>query len=204
MREIRRPSDVPETNFWRSMDIYSDHMVRRYEQGGMPLERIDTTGMMIGTTGTIYYRKTNAWQGMLLLMARGGWVNTIHGNLEFLDEEKARWFAKVQRLYEGCRPKAAQRLSAASPAMLSPTDLVHSMRRLRIRGCESCPSHSRNHDCRNVTRANAARGRGKSSSAMQVSLRTARESHHFGPRANGRDGFRSLRMPHLIWGCNRT
>jgi hypothetical protein len=96
-----RPSDVPETNFWRSMDIYSDHMVRRYEQSGMPLERIDSTGMMIGNTGTIYYRKTNAWKGMLWgMMARGGWVNTIHGNLEFLDEEKARWFARAQHLYE--------------------------------------------------------------------------------------------------------
>ena len=95
-----RPSDVPETNFWRSMDIYSDHMVRRYEQSGMPLERIDSTGFMIGNTGTIYYRKTNAWKGMLLLMAaRGGWVNTIHGNLEFLDEGKARWFARVQKMY---------------------------------------------------------------------------------------------------------
>jgi hypothetical protein len=96
-----RPSDVPETNFWRSMDIYSDHMVRRYEQSGLPLERIDSTGFMIGNTGTIYYRKTNAWKGMLLLMvARGGWVNTIHGNLEFLDADKARWFARVQRIYE--------------------------------------------------------------------------------------------------------
>jgi hypothetical protein len=96
-----RPSDVPETNFWRSMDIYSDHMVRRYEQSGLPLERIDSTGFMIGNTGTIYYRKTNAWKGMLLLMAaRGGWVNTIHGNLEFLDAEKARWFERVQRIYE--------------------------------------------------------------------------------------------------------
>src|ERR1700730_9185667 len=96
-----RPSDVPETNFWRSMDIYSDHMVRRYEQSGLPLERIDSTGFMIGNTGTIYYRKTNAWKGMLLLMvARGGWVNTIHGNLEFLDAEMARWFARAQRLYE--------------------------------------------------------------------------------------------------------
>ena len=96
-----RPSDVPETNFWRSMDIYSDHMVRRYEQSGLPLERIDSTGFMIGNTGTIYYRKTNAWKGMLLLMvARGGWVNTIHGNLEFLDAEMARWFARVQRLFE--------------------------------------------------------------------------------------------------------
>jgi len=62
-----RPADVPEGNFWRSMDTYSDHMVRRYEQSGMPLERIDSTSFMIGNTGTIYYRKTNAWMGMLLL-----------------------------------------------------------------------------------------------------------------------------------------
>jgi hypothetical protein len=95
-----RPSDVPEIDFWRSMDIYSDHMVRRYEQSGLPLERIDSTSFMVGNTGTIYYRKTNAWKGMLLLMvARGGWVNTIHGNLEFLDDEKARWFARVQEMY---------------------------------------------------------------------------------------------------------
>jgi hypothetical protein len=95
-----RPSDVPEVNFWRSMDIYSDHMVRRYEQSFLPLERIDSTSFMVGNTGTIYYRKTNAWKGMLLLMvARGGWVNTIHGNLEFLDDEKAKWFAKVQNIY---------------------------------------------------------------------------------------------------------
>ena len=95
-----RPSDVPEMNFWRSMDIYSDHMVRRFEGSGLPLERIDSTSFMIGNTGTIYYRKTNAWMGMLLLMvARGGWVNTIHGNLEFLDDAKAHWFAKVQKIY---------------------------------------------------------------------------------------------------------
>jgi hypothetical protein len=96
-----RPSDVPQTNFWRSMDIYSDHMVRRYEQSGLPLERIDSTSFMIGNTGTIYYRKTNAWKGMLWLMAaRGGWVNTVHGNLEFLDDEQTRWFARVQKLFQ--------------------------------------------------------------------------------------------------------
>jgi hypothetical protein len=95
-----RPSDVPETNFWRSVDIYSDHMVRRYEQSFLPLERIDSTGFMIGNTGTIYYRKTNAWKGaLLLMMARGGWINTVHGNLEFLDDAMARWFAKAQSIY---------------------------------------------------------------------------------------------------------
>jgi len=45
-----RPSDVPEMNFWRSMDIYSDHIVRRYEQSDVPLERIDSTGFMVGNT----------------------------------------------------------------------------------------------------------------------------------------------------------
>jgi hypothetical protein len=95
-----RPSDVPEMNFWRSMDIYSDHMVRRYEQSFLPLERIDSTGFMLGNTGTIYYRKTNAWKGaLILMMARGGWVNTVYGSLEFLSDDDARWFAKVQSLY---------------------------------------------------------------------------------------------------------
>ncbi|HEY7616701.1 MAG TPA: hypothetical protein VH744_07855, partial [Terriglobales bacterium] len=95
-----RPSDVPQMNFWRSVDIYSDHMVRRYEQSFVPLERIDSTGFMLGNAGTIYYRKTHAWKGaLILMMARGGWVNTVHGNLEFLSDEDARWFAKVQSLY---------------------------------------------------------------------------------------------------------
>jgi len=95
-----RPSDVPEMNFWRSMDIYSDHMVRRYEQSFLPLERIDSTGFMLGNTGTIYYRRDHTWKGALvLMMARGGWVNTVHGNLEFLSDDDVRWFAKVQSLY---------------------------------------------------------------------------------------------------------
>ena len=95
-----RPSDVPEMNFWRSTDIYSDHMVRRYEQSFLPLERIDSTGFMLGNTGTIYYRKTHAWKGaLILMMARGGWVNTVYGSLEFLSDDDARWFAKVQSLY---------------------------------------------------------------------------------------------------------
>lgn len=116
-----RPSDVPETNFWRSMDIYSDHMVRRYEQSGLPIERIDSTGMMIGNTGTIYYRKTNAWKGMLWgMMARGGWVNTIHGNLEFLDAEKARWFARAQRLFEKLQAAGRTKTFGGIPGDVEP------------------------------------------------------------------------------------
>ena len=116
-----RPSDVPEVNFWRSMDIYSDHMVRRFEQSGMPLERIDSTSFMIGNTGTIYYRKTNAWMGMLLLeAARGGWVNTIHGNLEFLDDAKARWLARVQKLYASLQAKGRTKTFGGIPGEVQP------------------------------------------------------------------------------------
>lgn len=96
-----RPSNVPQMDFWRSVDIYSDNMVRSFEQAGIPLPRIDSTSLMIGDTGTNYHRRTAGWQGSALLMAsHGGWVNTIHGNLELLDEDKARWLAKLQALYE--------------------------------------------------------------------------------------------------------
>ena len=116
-----RPSDVPEMNFWRSMDIYSDHMVRQYERSFLPLERIDSTGFMIGNTGTIYYRKTNAWQGMLLLMvARGGWINTIHGNLEFLNDEQARWFAKVQSMYAPLQAMGRTKTFGGIPGEVKP------------------------------------------------------------------------------------
>jgi hypothetical protein len=116
-----RPSDVPEVNFWRSMDIYSDHMVRRYEQSNLPLERIDSTSFMIGNTGTIYYRRTNAWKGMLLLMvARGGWVNTVHGNLQFLDDEMARWFAKVQSIYASLQAAGRTKTFGGIPGDVQP------------------------------------------------------------------------------------
>lgn len=116
-----RPSDVPEMNFWRSMDIYSDHMVRRYEQSFLPLERIDSTGFMLGNTGTIYYRKTHAWKGaLLLMMARGGWVNTVHGNLEFLSDDDARWFAKVQSLYLTLEAKGRTKTFGGIPGEVQP------------------------------------------------------------------------------------
>jgi len=116
-----RPSDVPEMDFWRSMDIYSDHMVRRYEQSFVPLERIDSTGFMLGNTGTIYYRKTHAWKGaLILMMARGGWVNTVYGNLEFLNDTDARWFAKAQSLYRELEAKGRTKTFGGIPGEVQP------------------------------------------------------------------------------------
>jgi hypothetical protein len=97
-----RFSDVPMMNIWRSQDNYSDHMNRQFETNGLPLRRIDSCAFMIGTTGTCYYRAVQAWKGMLLLeLARGGWMNVYHGNLELLQEADARWFARAQSLFNG-------------------------------------------------------------------------------------------------------
>jgi hypothetical protein len=106
-----RFADVPAMNVWRSMDFYTDHMVRYYEANGVPLERIDNTGCMFGVAGTCYQRCTSAWKSMLLLEhARGGWMNVYYGNLELIDDNKAKWFAKVQKLYF-----ALQRLGRTFP-----------------------------------------------------------------------------------------
>jgi hypothetical protein len=95
-----RPADVPEMNFWRTLEIYSDHQARRYEQAGVPLERIDSTSFMPGKTSTIYRRAMQEWKGSLILMlARGGWINTTYGNLELLSDQDVSWFARVQSLF---------------------------------------------------------------------------------------------------------
>lgn len=116
-----RPSDVPEANFWRSMDIYSDHMVRRFEQLGFPLERIDSTGFMVGNTGTIYYRGMHAWKGAyLLMMARGGWVNTVHGNLELIQGKDASWMARAQSLFFELQGQGRIRTFGGIPGDIEP------------------------------------------------------------------------------------
>ena len=95
-----RLADLPAMSFWRSKDVYTNHMALRYGRDNVPLERIDSSSFMIGTTGTCYNRRASAWKGMLLLtLARGGLVNTFYGNLELLSDKDAAWFAKVQAMY---------------------------------------------------------------------------------------------------------
>jgi hypothetical protein len=116
-----RPSDVPEANFWRSMDIYSDHMVRRFEQLGFPLERIDSTGFMLGNTGTIYYRGTHAWKGAYLsMLGRGGWVSTVHGSLELIQGEDAAWMARAQALFLEIQGEGRTRTFGGIPGDIEP------------------------------------------------------------------------------------
>ena len=95
-----KPSDVPCANFWRSLDVYSDSMVFQYAANGVPFDRVDNSGFMIGNTGTCYRRGKAAWKGMAILgAARGGRVNTYYGDLGLLDSADGAWLAKVQSLY---------------------------------------------------------------------------------------------------------
>lgn len=87
-----RLSDVPMMNFWRSQDLYSDYMTFQYLFNGVPVQRIDNCAFMIGTTGTCYNRALNAWKGMMILtMARGGWLNVCHGNIDLLSDADIRY-----------------------------------------------------------------------------------------------------------------
>lgn len=111
-----RPAEIPQMNFWRSMDVFSDQQVRIYEKKFVPLDRIDSAGFMCGDTNTNFRRKTHAWKGSLILnAARGGWVNTIYGSLQYLDDEKGRWFAKVQKIYQPLQAQGRTRTFGGDP-----------------------------------------------------------------------------------------
>lgn len=95
-----RFADVPTMNIWRSEDLYSDAMVWQFEQNDIPLKRIANCELMMGNTGTCYYRADHEWKGNVLLdMARGGWANIYYGSLELLNNEEVQWFAKAQRMF---------------------------------------------------------------------------------------------------------
>ena len=114
-------ADVPTQNFWRSKDIYSDHQVRNWEWTGIPLDRIDNAGFMIGTTKTLYGRRKAGWKTMLLLsLARGGWANTYYGDLTLLSDDDARWFAKAQSVFLPLQAKRAISTFGAVPAAVKP------------------------------------------------------------------------------------
>jgi hypothetical protein len=55
-----------------------------------------------------------------LTAARGGWINTIHGNLEFLNDAGADWFARVQRIYEKLQAEGRTKTFGGIPGDVQP------------------------------------------------------------------------------------
>lgn len=114
-------ADVPTHSFWRSKDIYSDHQVRTWESIGVPLDRIDSSSFMVGTTNTCYGRRTAGWKTMLLLaLARGGWSNTYYGDLSLISDENALWFSRAQSIFLPLQAKHAISSFGAVPASIKP------------------------------------------------------------------------------------
>jgi len=90
-----RPSAMPQADFQRAIDIESDTRVRRLEQAGVSLQQIDSAGFTIGFSSGLH-----AFRGAFLLaMARGGWVNTVHGDLRQIQDPELRWMARAQKLF---------------------------------------------------------------------------------------------------------
>lgn len=115
-----RVSDVPLVSFWRSMDLFNDHMTRRFEQSGVPIERTDPF-FTLSSTWFGCQRKKKAWRGMLLLsVARGSWKKTVYGDLQLLDDDDAAWFAKVQRMYEPLQAMGRTKSFGGVPGNVSP------------------------------------------------------------------------------------
>ena len=104
---VPRPFAAPQANLWRAIDIESDESVRRLEQSGHSLAQIDSSGFTASGTADAGMR---AWKGAFLLsMARGGWVNSIHGDLSLINQNDARWMAHVQRLFLGLQDRGHMR-----------------------------------------------------------------------------------------------
>jgi hypothetical protein len=92
----------PQANLRRSFDIGTDDRVRRIEQWGVPLRQIDSAGFLAAPdeSGSGVQPQLSAWKGAFLLsMARGGWVDTVYGNLDPIQDTDARWMARVQKLF---------------------------------------------------------------------------------------------------------
>jgi hypothetical protein len=94
---VLQPFSAPLANLWRSVDIENDATVRRLEQTGLPLAQIDSDGF---TASSGAGSAMQAWKGAYLLsLARGGWVNSIHGDLSLIQHDDAQWMARAQRLF---------------------------------------------------------------------------------------------------------
>jgi hypothetical protein len=94
---VARPQAAPQANLWRSIDIENDESVRRLEQSGLSLAEIESNGFTASGSAD---SGMHAWKGAFLLsLARGGWVNAMHGDLALISDDDARWMGRAQQLF---------------------------------------------------------------------------------------------------------
>lgn len=112
-----RLSAAPQANLARVIDIESDGRVRHLEQLGLPLQHIDSMGFTVTASQDRGLREPQqAWKGAFLVsMARGGWVNTLHGDLQRIRAVDAFWMARVQKLFLTLQAQGRVRSFGGSP-----------------------------------------------------------------------------------------
>jgi hypothetical protein len=94
---VAHPTATPQANLWRSVDIQNDDSVRRLEQSGLSLAQIESDGFTASGSAD---SGMHAWKGAFLLsLARGGWLNAMHGDLALISDDDARWMGRAQRLF---------------------------------------------------------------------------------------------------------
>lgn len=123
-----RVSDVPVGHYYRSMDVFNDDRVFGFVRDGVPLHRIDPCAVVLSHNVFGIYRKNISWKGTIMqAVARGAWKNTIYGALqEIRSEEDARWFARVQKLYDPLLANRRTRTFGGMPGEAQPYGYVAS------------------------------------------------------------------------------
>jgi hypothetical protein len=95
-----RPADTPCISFRRSIDLYQDHMIYKFNYSGLPFYRIDDHGCMIGNTNTIYYLGKKSWRrSWIMTLIRGSKKAHLYGNLHLLNDSDIEFLKDSKDLF---------------------------------------------------------------------------------------------------------
>jgi hypothetical protein len=118
------PSDWPQTNLQRAIDIETDSQVRHDEEMGVPPAHILSAGFnaapddLSNSSASGLHRDPplRGWKGAFLLsMARGGWIDLLSGNLDAISTADALWIARVEKLFFAIQAKGQMRSFGGAP-----------------------------------------------------------------------------------------
>ena len=95
-----RPSDLPRTDLRRSIDAFQDHQVWLFSHAGIPFDRIDDHGCMIGKTNTAFYQGAHGFRRSYLAhVARGGKRDIFYGDPALLKDDDVRFLKRCRDLF---------------------------------------------------------------------------------------------------------
>jgi hypothetical protein len=96
-----RPSEIPALSLRDSINCYTDHQYQIFKESLLPLEVIDDHGVMVGSTGTVYWEGKNKWRDIWTIMvSRGALKSHFYGDLALLDQEDADFMRDMLSLVD--------------------------------------------------------------------------------------------------------